>query len=299
MFRQGAFPYTLRKTENRSTFTNMNSTIWGKPNGNCGACGKACTTPLPDKIWAPTNTGISLDMTWLKEGQRGICSSLSTEGTCEWKKGDLRSLQATLSSSGCNGSWVAPLWITPPEGDGECQWSSHGGDQNSSGEIDIFERGCSKADGYLLSYGWWPQLIKTGAWKQQGRPDLNETFTAFMRFEPPQQPGQGGTITTYKCPATLENDDLSLLTDADLQKKCGPPTDVETQYYSRTARNGDECRMHLVSDIWNKAKTGCHSGDDPNLPCKFSVSGLKLRFKEGGEPEGWRQSVCSALLPPP
>jgi len=272
----------------------MTETIWGTPNGNCGGCAPGCTWPFPQKIWTPTNTGISLDLTQLSEGNRGICSSLSTEGVCDWKKGDLRSLQATLSSSGCEGGWVAPLWITPPEGHGDCQW---GGDQETSGEIDVFERGCVKTDGYLLSYGWHDNLIKRNAWGQENQPDANECFTAFMKFEPPQLPQQGGKITAYKCPANLEDEDLSLLTEDQLQQKCGPPTDVETQYYSRTARNGDECRMHLASDVWNRTKTQCGE-DNPNLACKFTVSGLKLRFKPGAEPEGWRQNQCSALLPP-
>ena len=272
----------------------MAATIWAQENGDCGAC-QRCDPPSSTRgIWntACGPTDVSLTMRNLPEGQRGVCSSRSTEGTCDWKKGTLKDLQVTLHSQHCDPVWVAPLWITPSQ-EKSCKWNLP---QEASGEIDVFERGCSRPDGFLLSYGSSDVYIKRSAWKEKGNYAGPTALTALMRFGNPER-SEKDEITTWWCPVT--SDDLSLLTDDQLVARKCEKTDVETGYYARTSDPGhtpQTCLFHLVTDIWNKPgiNAGCDSGHDPNTACEFQITGLKLGFSE--IPDGWTSSVCKNLL---
>jgi len=273
-------------------------TIWALPNGDCGACGNGCAN-FSDvkKIWNTTcsPTDVSLTMENLDKGARGVCSSLSTEGTCDFKKGALKDLQVTLFSKGCNtpsspgeSVWVAPLWMTPSQNTGtKCKWTEP---QEQSGEIDFFERGCVKNNGFLLSYGSGGDYIRTNAWGEAGHPDETTNFTAFVRFDQEQD-----VIQSWKCPVTTE--DLSKLSGDTLTERCGSP-DVQKDYYSRTnPKTSPDCLFHLVTDIWN-GKDGptpyCSRGQDSSTECQFKISGLKMGFTE--PPGDWASKPCKHLL---
>ena len=142
--------------------------IWGKRNGDSGACNQCPPTVAADGAWTcRANGDISFD---IRGKNAKVCTSWSTEGSCEFKQKDLRALQATLQSSGCDGLWAAPLWIAPKS------WAAP---QHATGEIDVFERGCSTANGYLLSFGESDQYIVPEAWGENGKAGAATALTAY------------------------------------------------------------------------------------------------------------------------
>lgn len=265
------------------------ASVWQTLNGNCGACQNKCDVTSPS-VWKAAGADVALDMTVLPQHKREVCTSLTTESTCNWKKNNLRAVQVTLDSENCNPSWVAPLWMTPSsETPGGCQWKIP---QDSSGEIDIFERGCKQGVGFLLSYGSRDENIRTNAWGEATNPTGPTHFTALMKFHPDVD-----LIETWKCPVTTR--DLSKLSQAELTAMQCQNLDNEHSYYARTKDSAPpDCLFHLVSDIWNKPgiNAGCDRGADANTSCQFHLTGLKLTFQDSPVGAHWDAQTCKALL---
>lgn len=242
--------------------------------GACNACNPSAMSSADTALWTCSGTGdIGLNMSGLDDARK--CMSFSSEGSCEFKQKDLLELQVTLDSHGCNGLWVAPLWIAPETG----RWVSP---QHATGEVDIFERGCSVGDGYLLSLGEQSPWIRQKAWQQNGQPNMESSFTAYLVFNQSQD-----TVTTYHCPKGTNP----------IFKDTGSCTltDIAHGYFKDTAaemQHGEEY-MHFVSDVWNKCNSGC-SKSLPNSDCQFQVSDLKMRL--AGEFRSGGSDACKSLL---
>jgi len=253
----------------------VTGSIWTKPMGNSGAC-NPCNPPAMTSndtaLWTCSTTGdIALDMSGLEDARK--CMSFSSKGSCEFKQKDLLELQVTLESHGCNGLWVAPLWIAPDH------WSAP---QHATGEVDIFERGCSVEDGYLLSLGEEGSYILNNAWQQKGQPNTESSFTAYLVFNRSHD-----TLTTYHCPQNSNP-----IIDGTASCKL---TRTATGYFGDTAgqtQNGEEY-MHFVSDVWNQCDTQC-SKSLPKSMCKFQVSNLKMRL--AGDLRSGGADACKSLL---
>ena len=258
--------------------------IWKTQNGQFGACGK-CTSTIcaSDGTWScGANGDISLD---LKGKNAKVCTSWTTQDSCEFKQKDLVALQASLQSSGCDGLWAAPLWITP-------QAQSWKPPQSKTGEIDVFERGCYKDDGYLLSFGGETTNVLEDAWKQKGKHGTATALTAYMTFDRKKD-----NIDVYLCP--LKSNPIEVGPEAAGCTK----TMNHAGYYRDTAgetHNGEDY-LQLVSDVWN----GCENldcGQKPKLTsseCNFSVSNIKLQFTPeataSGSPFRNQNAVCDPL----
>lgn len=264
--------------------------IWSDNMGNMGAC-TACHPPVPMSQqnkgrWVCGGPDIQLN----KAASLGskACMSWTTKDTCAFRQKDLAALQVRLQSSGCNGIWAAPLWMV---GD---TWHQP---QHATGEIDIFERGCSRDDGYVISFGEGGKYVLRNAWGQQGTPTVPSDFVAFMEFDP-----QNDKVSIYKC-----DSDANPIKDG-VAQKCGAPT-VYSGYYadSSAQTHGNTDYMHFVSDVWNACPTGCSTGATSDSDCNFKISGLQLRFAEGTGDNPFRNQnpICKALIagegpsPPP
>lgn len=236
------------------------SGIWALQNGDSGACNGCAKTTVDPGVWTCCPNGdISLD---LRGKNAKVCTSYSTQGSCEFKQKDLRALQVDLQSSECDGLWVAPLWIAPES------WVAP---QHSTGEIDIFERGCAAADGYLLSFGEEPRYIINDAWGEQGNTAAHTALTAYLTFDPDKN-----TVDIYKCP--LKSNPIDVGTAA---AGCVLTKSYQGYYTDTAAKtNHGEEYFRLVSDVWN----GCpnlNCGRKPNLTssnCRFSISDIKMQF---------------------
>jgi hypothetical protein len=257
------------------------SGIWSKRDGDYGACNQCPPTTVPPDTWTCCANGdISFD---IRGKNAKVCTSWSTEGSCEFKQKDVRALQATLQSSGCDGLWAAPLWIAPRS------WAAP---QHATGEIDVFERGCSTADGYLLSFGESAQYIVPEAWGENGKAGAATALTAYMAFDPTKD-----TIDVYHCP--IKSNPIEVGPAAAGCTK----TRSHQGYYRDTAGqtgNGEEY-MRLVSDVWN----GCEAlncGRKPNMTssdCQFRVTDIKLQFSPesttSGSPFLNKNPACDPL----
>jgi len=254
--------------------------IWRLAMGNAGGCGATDhpnyadndknMPPQDQQLWTcGVNGDVALDLRTAPDAR--FCSSWSTEGSCQFPMNKLMKLQATLDSNGCQGLWAAPLWISPQN------WQSP---QHASGEIDIFERGCSRDDGYLTSFGETDPYIYHDSWKQKGKGgSLDSTsFTAYVTFSPGayDNPGIIDQVAIYRCPKGSNP-----IVDGDISQ-CDAPT-VYNEYYKNTKQNtasGNQL-MTLVSDVWNVPNTGCTKSDAPEKSnCNFKVSDIKMQFIE-------------------
>jgi hypothetical protein len=234
-------------------------------------------------LWNCTSDGnISLSL-------RGVdarrCMSWSTEGSCEFRQRDLESIRADLVSEGCQGLWVAPLWMAPEH------WKAP---QHATGEVDVFERGCVQDSGYVASFGEAPPWVIENAWYEQGHPDVPTNFTAYMTFDAPQD-----RVTMYKCPLGSSPED-----NPEDFSRCAL-TSSHSNYFHDTRRethDGYEY-MRLVSNLWNECeRLSC--GRKPPLKesrCEFQVSRIRLKFRAdaftNGKSPFKRQDaqVCRAL----
>lgn len=249
--------------------------IWGTEMGDTGACDCMDHPQMhpDDKAhWTCSKTGdIALDLSGMADVQK--CMSYSTEGHCEFRQRDLKAVQVTLDSSDCDSLWVAPLWIAPES------WKRP---QSQTGEVDIFERGCARGNGYVLSLGLGNWL---DAWNEDSKPNAKSSFTAYLEFN-----RDVDTITSYLCPRGANP-------MSDGTGRC-IRTHSDDGYFRHTAgqtRNGEEY-MHLVSDIWNGCHTRCSRKVGGESRCNFKVSNLKLRltgpFRRGSV------AACDSLLAP-
>lgn len=167
----------------------LDSTIWRQPMGNMGACN---TCDSDRKImntedmasWTCHIGSIALNLSQNEDPAK--CLSWTTAGTCEFRQKHLKGLQVDLESEGCNGLWVAPLWITPRT------WATP---QHATGEIDVFERGCQQSHGFVLSLGERDPWIKSHAWNEEYHPIKHTQLTALMTFD-----YEADIITTFVCP---------------------------------------------------------------------------------------------------
>ena len=256
--------------------------IWRLAMGNAGGCGLADhpnytdnninMPPQDQERWTcGVNGDIALDLRSASDAK--ICNSWSTEGSCQFPMNKLMKLQATLESSGCQGLWAAPLWISPQN------WIP---DQWQSGEIDIFERGCIKQDGYLTSFGNIDSAIKHDSWKQQGQgfQEDSTSLTAYITFSPgaydnPDAPGSPDQVAIYRCAKGANP-----IEDGDVR---GCDVTLYNSYYKDTkdhTKSGTQL-MTLISDVWNQPNQGCTGTsalDKSN--CNFKVSDIKLQFTE-------------------
>ena len=258
------------------------SGIWKQQNGDSGACNTSSPKPpTPEGAWSCCPNGdISFD---IRDKNAKVCTSWSTEGSCEFKQKDLRALQASLQSSGCNGLWAAPLWIAPES------WTKP---QHATGEIDIFERGCSTADGYLLSFGESSSYIVPEAWGENGKAEATTNLTAYMTFDPSKK-----AIDIFTCP--FDSNPI----EVGPQKAGCTKTRTYQNYYDDIAKqtnNGEEY-MRLVSDVWNACDT-LNCGRKPNLTssnCNFRVTNIKMQFSPestvSGSPFRNQNVVCDPL----
>jgi hypothetical protein len=212
--------------------------------------------------------------------------SWTTEGSCEFRQKDLRALQVNLESTGCNGLWTAPLWMTPKS------WAFP---QVQTGELDIFERGCKKEDGYLASFGADDKNIVRDAWGEQGTPNVDTKFTAFMTFDPLKD-----TVRFYKCPFGS-----SPMTVGTEKAACALTREYTSYYHDTKGQTNDgQEYMHFVSDVWNDwgKKINCKDVMTHTSDCAFKISGLQLQFSEESTASGKNpfsgsnaQGSCKAL----
>jgi hypothetical protein len=245
--------------------------IWLENMGNKGAC-DACNPAVPmskvdESRWTCNKGDVSMNKDNNNFDPR-TCMSWSTKGACEFKQKDLRALQVDMKSSGCNGLWVAPLWMTPEN------WAVP---QHGTGEVDFFERGCSTKDGYLTSFGESEQYIVNNSWEEENTPNVETSLTAYMTFDP-----TADKVDIYKCP--LGSNPLE-----DGTKKC-TKTATHLGYYKDTAGQTKQHTeyMHLVTDLWNKCGSlGCSSGASmSSTDCSFEVMNLKMQFTDDSTREG-------------
>jgi len=253
--------------------------IWSTPMGNAGACNPCNPPPMtPSDIadWTCSGNGdIELDLSGT-DAQR--CMSFSTAESCTWKQKDMVAVQAQLDSSNCNGLWVAPLWIVGTK------WISP---QSSTGEIDMFERGCYANDGYLLSLGSEEDTVMQKAWQEQGKPKISSSFTGFFTLD-----RASDVLTAYRCPSG--SNPISDGTSACIK------TQTNSGYFARTAgetNNGEEY-FHFVSDVWNACGSmNCQKHPPSSSQCHFKVSNIKMRLASGASMRGsGAGGVCNALL---
>lgn len=263
--------------------------MWIENMGHAGACND-CKHDDPmsfedEKLWTcKANGDIALKLRDAPDARK--CLSWSTEGACEFRMKDVLALQAHLTSAGCNGLWVCPLWIAPQN------WQYP---QHATGEIDIFERGCAKNDGYLLSFGEKDSWIVNDAWKEAGQPEASTCLTAYMTFDAAQD-----VISVYKCP--FNSDPLRHGPD---DAGCGPPTATHRGYFADTREqtNGGTEWMAFVSDVWNACPLSCGNAVE-KTECSFEVSGIQMKFTEESTAAGKSpfrdpdRSVCRSLISP-
>jgi hypothetical protein len=246
--------------------------VWRKAMGNDGAC-NFCGEPVPpmsqeeEALWhCSPNGDISLNLSGVPDARK--CMSWTTEGGCEFKQKDLRSIQATLESEGCDGIWAAPLWIAPDN------WAFP---QHATGEVDIFERGCDKKDGYLLSFGEGDPWIIHDAWGEQDKPTASTRLTAFMQFDPAQD-----KVSIYSCPFGANPIDVG-------PEAAGCKLTRSYDGYYRDTReqthDGNDY-MHLVSDVWNKCTALPCGNALERTDCRFNVSNIRLGFSEESAANG-------------
>lgn len=258
------------------------STVWASDNAQSGACpGTPHPMPSPEQnLWTRQGPDISLDLRQETNAQK--CMSWSTQDSCEFPMADLEELQVDLQSKDCEGLWTAPLWIAPRPG----RWRPP---QHATGEIDIFERGCSREDGYLLSYGENDPYIIHNAWLQQNQPQDDTHLRAYIKFDMDKD-----VITTYSCALDRSPIHTGDLTD------CGI-TSTHHGYFRDTADQTDNQRepMNFVSDIWNKEGLPCGSAVESSN-CAFSISNLQMKFSrhptEACQDCAWNEEVCNSLL---
>ena len=261
----------------------VSNTIWSKAQDNTGACnncGNLKYNPLKQNVeaWSCGTTDISLDLSKSTDAQS--CVSFSTRDTCKWKQKDMKTLEVSLKSKGCGTLWAAPLWMVSD------RWAYP---QSKTGEIDIFERGCHKSSGYLLSYGSDPRFVKNDVYDEGSNNNAETNLTAFFEFD------QGADeIKTWKCPFGSDPSGKGPRAAKCVLK------DTEHGYFSRTSSadrmdNGNRY-LHFVSDIWN----GCDKLDCGDVKtrtsCFFNVSNIKMSFH--GNKNGFygKPTICNQLL---
>lgn len=252
--------------------------------GDKGAC-NMCNPSVPmssqdEQRWTCNKGDIALNPSG-SEWNTKTCMSWSTQDSCEFKQKDLQALQVSLKSSNCNGIWAAPLWIAP------AGWKAP---QHTTGELDIFERGCSASNGYVTSFGEIDQYIIFDSWGEKGNPTANTQLTAYMEFDP-----AADHVKIYKCP--YGSNPISEGTGG-----CQMTTDYKG-YFKDSAQqtnNGEEY-MRLVSDLWNKCGSlNCGRAAVGNATCSFEVSGLQLKFsdeatKKGNPFKDPSQTQCNSI----
>jgi len=224
--------------------------------------------------WKCSKTGdIAMDLSGMADIQK--CMSYSTEGHCEFRQKDLKAVQVNLEGSDCDGLWVAPLWIAPEH------WERP---QFKTGEVDIFERGCARGNGYVLSLGLGNWL---SAWDEDWQRNKRSSFAAYLEFD-----RDADTITTYLCPLGANP-----IVDGtrDCKRTGDPHGDGYFRHTAGQTGNGEEY-MHFVSDIWNGCHDGCSRKVGGASQCNFKVSNLKVRLAGP-----WRRgsvAACDSLLAP-
>ena len=266
------------------------ASIWKTAMGNAGACNgidhpaPGAMSPSDQQLWTCSSNGdIELDMSKASPNAYK-CLSWSTEGSCQFPMKKLVRMQAKLESNGCNGHWAAPLWITPQD------WNPP---QHKSGEIDLFERGCVRQDGYLTSFGENDPWIEHNTWQQQNQgnqPD-STALTAFVIFNPAgyNEPTKD-FISIFNCP--FDSNPIVTGDTGDCQQV------VYRGYYQDTKENTHygSLPMTLVSDLWNKKGIQC-SSDLATSQCKFKVSDIKLQFSDDDDLHPWSPTTtnCDAI----
>ena len=268
------------------------STIWGDSCGSSGACQGRCLRDAPG--WNKPN---ATDITYTapEAPNSNVCSSWTTNYTCSFSRENIKSLQATLTSKNCGSKWTAPLWMnTNDNQDEHCHWQK----QETSGEIDFFERGCSKSDGTLMSFGAnddqgpdGVDRIRKNMWDLKDKPDVDVgPFTAIINFDP--HAGGTGAIDIWKCPQLQEN--MTKATDIELKGANCKKQETYTQYY-KDSKTHEGCNYHLVSDVWHNMdcyKQG-NQQDTTQTECAFSVSDLRMDFYNKDELGNWNKSLLS------
>lgn len=209
--------------------------------------------------------------------------SWTTKDTCSWRQKDLKALQVHLKSSGCDGVWAAPLWITP------LTWIEP---QHASGEVDVFERGCATNDGYLVSFGDSEPFIMHNAWGEQGKAADPSDFVAHMAFD-----FANDKVTMRRCPP-----DSNPMATGDFSQ-CTAPVEFFNYFYNTSKNtNQNTAYMHFVSDVWNKCGSlACAHSAKPDAACSFSVSGIQMQFTDeatagGKSPFKDSKPLCNPLL---
>lgn len=269
----------LRGARDTST-CGQTATMWSKPQGNTGAC-DGCGIDLskvdPDVTshWSCGATDISLSMAGMNAK---VCSSFSTEDQCQFQQKGIKGIQASLVSSGCNGLWVAPLWMVGSVWHSPAPLGSNSSlkSQHQTGEIDIFERGCDPNDGYLLSYGEGDPFVEHDAWGMAGKPDDAIDITVYLDFRPNGE----DKVDSYVCPKGSMP-----AKDGPLDAGC-TLTSSKENYFADTAgqtSDGDEW-FWFVSDVWNACgsdQINCGTDAPTSSECSFEVSGIKMKFNDG------------------
>lgn len=244
--------------------------IWMTNMGDFGACA-VCGARVPmssgdEEMWVCNRSDISLNpfRSWWNSK---TCSSWSTKHSCEFRQRDLKSIQFSFESSGCGGLWVAPLWLAPE------RWTHP---QYKTGEIDVLERGCSKWDGYIMSFGSSPEYILKDAWKERGNPSANTKFAAYVSFDRDRD-----EVSVYRCPH-------GSYPISDGLDSC-QQTAVHAGYFRDTSarmRDGNAL-LHLVSDVWNQCgMLACGKSQVGWSNCHFEISNLKIGFVDDATRQG-------------
>jgi hypothetical protein len=298
------FHQAASKTDQNFTSTQqscgLNTTIWSLQNGdgNTGACqGGNAAVVCPELVPNPTVTSrwacdglssISLNMSGMNAE---VCSSFSTKDSCSFKQNGIKGIQASLTSSGCHGLWVAPLWMAPQT------WIPP---QHATGEIDIFERGCWLTDGYVLAFGENEtyknetyKYVRKDAWGEEGKPAERSAYTVYLDFRPDGK----DQVDSYLCPLGT-----TPIRGNPLDWAC-KKTSTRENYYADSAGEtmGGEGLFHLVSDVWNAcaSKSLCNANHgskyEVSSNCEFTVTDIKLKFNEGYFFAHGHSDVCSTL----
>lgn len=270
----------LRGATDTST-CGQTATMWSKPQGNTGAC-NGCgidlskVDPQVTSHWSCGVTDISLSMAGMNAK---VCSSFTTEDQCQFQQKGIKGIQASLVSSGCNGLWVAPLWMVGSVWHAtfnSAPFNSSVNSQYQTGEIDIFERGCDQDDGYLLSYGEGDPWVEHNAWGMEGKPNDAIDITVYLDFRPHGE----DKVDSYVCPkGSMPAKDGPLHAGCKL-------TSSKTNYFADTkdeTSDGNEW-FWFVSDVWNACPRGqinCGTDAPTSSQCSFAVSGIKMKFNDG------------------
>jgi len=289
-FRSGAATASNLRGATNTSMCGISSTMWSKPQGNTGACndcGIDLTKVDPEVVshWSCGTTDISLNMA---DMNAQVCSSFTTENQCQFQQKAIKGIQASLVSSGCDGLWVAPLWMV-----GSVWHLSSTSNvsvnsprsQHETGEIDIFERGCDLDDGYLLSYGELDQYVENDAWNYAGKPKDDIDITVYLDFRPNGE----DKVDSYVCPKGSNPAETGPL-DAGCTK-----TSSKEGYFADTAAQTNDGSEYFwfVSDVWNACPRcptpgscpgwgiNCGSDAPTSSQCSFAVSGIKMKFNDG------------------